>query len=163
MLDNKPLVSKDPSKMPRDCLEKKHFQAYAVGHFFNDLCAAAWFTYLLYYIKQVVKLDPVNTGLTMLSGQITDGITTPIVGYFSDKTETRIGRRTPWYIFGTILVAPTYFGIFSGCIACYAVGDIEPSTWSNHHSVEIAYYITLPALFNVGWASVQIANMAIVN
>jgi len=42
--------------------------AYAVGHFSNDLCAAAWFTYVLYYIQDVVKLDPVIAGFAMLSG-----------------------------------------------------------------------------------------------
>ena len=48
----------------------------------------------------------------MLSGQIADALTTPLVGLLSDKTETRIGKRMPWYIFGTILVIPTFLGIF---------------------------------------------------
>ena len=30
-------------------------------------------------------------------------------------------------------------------------------------SEQIAYYIVLPAVFNVGWAFVQISNMALVN
>lgn len=29
--------------------------------------------------------------------------------------------------------------------------------------MQIAYYIVLPAVFNVGWAFVQISNMAVVN
>ena len=73
----------------------------------------------------------------MLSGQIADGITTPIVGFFSDKTNTRIGKRTPWYIFGTIFVVPTYLGIF-----------IYPDF--SMYAVTVAWYVTLPALFNVG-------------
>ena len=88
----------------------------------------------------------------MLSGQLTDGITTPLVGVLSDKTETGIGKRTPWYLFGTLLVAPTFFFLFY---------DVLPDNASE--SVKNAYFITLPAIFNVGWASVQIANMSIVN
>jgi hypothetical protein len=42
--------------------------AYAVGHFGNDLCAAAWFTYVLYFVKEVVKLDSVASASVMLSG-----------------------------------------------------------------------------------------------
>jgi Na+/melibiose symporter-like transporter len=42
--------------------------AYAVGHFNNDLCAAAWFTYVLYYVTDVVKLDPTIAAFVMLSG-----------------------------------------------------------------------------------------------
>lgn len=116
--------------------------AYAVGHFSNDLCAAAWFTYVLFFVKEVVKLDSVVSAFVMLSGQIADGLTTPVVGFLSDKTKTRIGKRTPWYIFGTILVIPTFLGIF-----------IKPNFGTNSTG-EIAYYITLPALFNVGWACV---------
>jgi len=98
-----------------------------------------------------VKLDPVISASVMLSGQIADGLTTPVVGFFSDKTKTKCGKRTPWYIFGTLLVIPTFLGIF-----------IKPDFGSNHGG-EVAYYVTLPALFNVGWACVQISNMSIVN
>jgi len=48
----------------------------------------------------------------MLSGQVADGITTPIVGLFSDRCSTRIGSRAPWYIAGTIIVLPSFLGIF---------------------------------------------------
>jgi len=88
----------------------------------------------------------------MLSGQLTDGITTPLVGILSDRTNTGCGKRTPWYIFGTILVVPTFFLLFY---------DALPDTAST--AAKNAYFITLPAIFNVGWASVQIANMSIVN
>ena len=40
----------------RDALELKHVRAYAVGHLSNDLCAAAWFTYVLFYLQEVVKI-----------------------------------------------------------------------------------------------------------
>jgi Na+/melibiose symporter-like transporter len=88
----------------------------------------------------------------MLSGQLTDGITTPLVGVLSDKFDFGCGKRTPWYIFGTILVVPTFFLLFF---------DALPAGVSD--TTRNAYFITLPALFNVGWASVQIANMSIVN
>ncbi len=126
----------------RDALEKIHISAYAVGHLSNDLCAAAWFTYVLYYIQEVVKLSSRNAGFAMLSGQIADGITTPIVGFASDKCKTRIGSRAPWYILGTIIVLPSFLGIF-----------IYPPFTSNSPE-QIIYYVSLPAIFNVGWAFV---------
>jgi len=78
-------------------------------------------------------------------------LTTPVVGFLSDKTKTKIGKRAPWYIFGTFMVIPTFLGIF-----------IKPDFERNSPG-EIAYYITLPAVFNVGWACVQISNMSVVN
>lgn len=100
------------TKYKRDALETIHISAYAVGHLSNDLCAAAWFTYVLYYLQEVVKLGQINSGFAMLSGQIADGITTPIVGFASDKCNTRIGSRAPWYIIGTIIALPSFLGIF---------------------------------------------------
>ena len=83
---------------------------------------------------------------------------TPVVGILSDMFDTPCGKRTPWYIFGTIFVIPTFLGIFiyppgindvcalgeEGCTA----GEVKNPT------LQAAWYITLPALFNVGWAAV---------
>lgn len=116
-----------------------------------------WFTYGLYYIKEVQDLTQAQTGLVILSGQIADGIATTIVGIFSDKTNTRCGRRMPWYIFGTIVVYPCFFGIFYDCFACKMTNNEERRTTGT------IYFCLLAAIFNVGWASVQIATMSIVN
>jgi Na+/melibiose symporter-like transporter len=80
-------------QVTRDGLDKYSIGAYAVGHFSNDLCAAAWFTYVLFYVEKVVKLNDFIAGFVILSGQIADAITTPIVGFYSDKIETKIGKR----------------------------------------------------------------------
>ena len=45
--------------MKRDGLKPFNFFAYMLGHVYNDLCATAWFTYLLYFLKEVMKLDTV--------------------------------------------------------------------------------------------------------
>ncbi len=46
----------DTSHLKRDALEKRHHVAYAVGHFSNDLCAAAWFFYTVYYLTFIANL-----------------------------------------------------------------------------------------------------------
>ena len=72
-----------------DDLDPIKVWAYGVGHFINDLVAACWFNYLFFFLKRVVKTDAASTAL--LSGQICDGIATPIVGILSDKITTRFG------------------------------------------------------------------------
>lgn len=102
----------DDNSIIRDGLKKVHINAYSVGHFFNDLCAAMWFVYFTWYLISVVCLDKEIAGLAVLSGQITDGIMTPITGILSDKFNTRWGKRYPWYFVGTIIVFPCFAGIF---------------------------------------------------
>ena len=58
----------DTSHLKRDALEKRHMAAYAVGHLSNDLCAAGWFFYLVYYLKFIVKLTGGQAGQAMLAG-----------------------------------------------------------------------------------------------
>lgn len=146
--------------MKRDGLNFSHIAAYSVSHFGNDLCAAQWFVYLSWYINNVVRLSPSITGVCLLSGQIADGVMTPIVGLLSDKFNTRWGKRIPWYVFGTIVVIPTFAGIFM-----YPpwVNKFNTDGTVQNPDARNAWYIILPALFNIGWASVQIATMSIVN
>ncbi len=144
----------DTSHIKRDAIEKKHDFAYSIGHFSNDLCAAGWFFYFSYYLKFAVGMDGGQVGIVMLCGQIADGLTTPVVGLFSDRIKTRIGSRAPWYIVGTLIVLPCYF-----CIFLYPFETVK----NNITTGQVVYYIVLASVFNIGWASVQIANMSVVN
>lgn len=56
--------------------------AYGLGHCLNDLTAACWFNYLLFFLTTVVHTRAAP--LALLIGQITDGIATPLVGFLSD-------------------------------------------------------------------------------
>ena len=80
---------------------------------------------------------------------------TPIVGILSDKFNTGIGKRTPWYLAGTLVVMPCFAGMW-----LYPKFINGPDA---KESAQAAWYLILPALFNVGWASVQISHMSIVN
>ena len=90
-----------------------HVNAYSVGHYFNDLCACLWFVYLTWYLINIVKLDAPTAAACQLSGQIADGICTPVTGILSDRYNTRCGKRFPWYLAGSFIVFPCFLGIFS--------------------------------------------------
>lgn len=145
--------------MRPDGLGKLHLLAYAVGHFLNDLCNLLF--YQTWYIKNVVGLSANIAATALLSGQLADGLMTPIVGFLSDKYSTPCGKRTPWYLFGTLLVGPTYLGIFIYPSFINTCQDEEECAWMPTR--QAMWYITMPALYNIGWAAVQISNMAIVN
>lgn len=159
MLVNHPDVNSVESLMNKrikvkgDDLTQLNIVAYGVGHMLNDLTATCWFSFLLYYLTEIVNLDKHKAGYVMLSGQIFDGIATPLVGIFSDKYNTRIGRRTPWYLGGTVGVILCFSLIFQRCRFC--------SNSSNPEVYEMIYYITLPSLFNIAWAAVQVSHMAL--
>ena len=47
-----------------DDLEESHIWAYGVGHFLNDLCAAAWFNFLLIYLTAINPIFPNDPGMS---------------------------------------------------------------------------------------------------
>lgn len=149
------LLDKKSLSFKTDGLSKITSSLYITGHVLNDLCAACWFNYLLYFLVNVSQVSNATAGTVMLLGQLADGIATPLVGLYSDKYDTRIGKRKPWYIAGTILVPLTFFFIWQ---PCYPVDYVSGSA---KIAVEIIWYGTAAALFNVGWASIQISHMAL--
>ena len=54
LLSNDFAKAKQPQKLKLDTLTRLQVIGYSVGHFQNDLCAACWFNYLLYFMKNVV-------------------------------------------------------------------------------------------------------------
>ena len=102
-----------------------------------------WFVYLTYYLIAVVGLSEQVSAAAVLSGQLADGIMSPLVGILADMFNSPCGKKTPWYIFGTIFTIPTFLGMF---IYPEFIFDARPD-------LRDAWYIVLPALFNVGWAS----------
>jgi Na+/melibiose symporter-like transporter len=109
--------------------------------------AACWFNYLLYFLNKVVVTEAAPAAL--LSGQICDGLATPVVGMLSDKFNTRIGQRKPWYIAGLVLVVMCYIPLWSGFSTENVAGMY-------------AFYTIFAGVFNFGWASLQISHMSLV-
>lgn len=53
-------------------------------------------TFLLLFYNQVVGLDARLVSLALTLAMIADAFADPLIGYFSDRTRTRWGRRLPW-------------------------------------------------------------------
>lgn len=85
----------------------------------------------------------------------TDGIATPIVGYLSDHSKgcrpLGMGRRKWFHFTGTLCVIVCFLGVFAAVV----VPDMAQAPTT-------AYYSFAAAMFNVGWAAVQVAHMAMV-
>ncbi|XP_051963933.1 major facilitator superfamily domain-containing protein 12 [Xyrauchen texanus] len=128
---------------------------YAVGHFFNDLCASMWFTYLLVYYHSVLGFQDTNAGALLLVGQIADGICTPLIGYESDRTSGcgTYGKRKTWHLVGTLSVFASFPFIFNPCIGC---DEGTPQM------AGLIYAIPFIVIFQFGWAATQISHLSLI-
>jgi len=62
----------------------------------------------MFYMTEVVGLSPVLAGLVFGLGKIWDAIADPLMGYLSDRTRSRFGRRRVWFLAGIIPIALTF-------------------------------------------------------
>jgi len=65
----------------------------------------------LNYLTDTVGLTAALAGITVMIGKVWDAITDPFMGYISDRTKTRWGRRRPYLLFGAfpIIFAMWFF------------------------------------------------------
>jgi len=85
------------------------------------------FTYLTTFLGVPANI----AGLVTFAVLAFDVITDPLVGYLSDRTNTRWGRRAPWIAVGAVVLA-------AGIVGLFAVPD--GMTWQSNAAWVIAFF-----------------------
>ncbi|OQA62996.1 MAG: putative symporter YjmB [Spirochaetes bacterium ADurb.Bin269] len=71
-----------------------------------DLGGNLFFTamgfWTLNYLTDTVALSAAAAGFAIMVGKFWDAVTDPMMGYISDRTKSRMGRRRPYILFGSI-------------------------------------------------------------
>ncbi|RLU15665.1 hypothetical protein DMN91_011419 [Ooceraea biroi] len=119
--------------------------AYALGHIFNDLAAAMWFSYTLIYLQRVASLEPIIAGSFLLLGQVIDAIMTPVFGFLVD----RYCKKKIWHVIGSIMVTFSFPVIFGGFA-------------KSSSGIVMLLYVTSITIFQTGWAAVQISHLSMI-
>lgn len=74
---------------------------YGVGSFVNQFAGAA-ISQLILVLNLGLGVNPALVGAIGAFPRMLDAFTDPLVGYSSDNTRTRWGRRKPWILFGAL-------------------------------------------------------------
>jgi GPH family glycoside/pentoside/hexuronide:cation symporter len=82
---------------------------YGLGAFINNLLAAA-IGGMVIVLNLGLGMNPALVGLLGALPRLTDALTDPLMGYISDNTESRWGRRRP-YIFCGAIAAGVVFAL----------------------------------------------------
>jgi Na+/melibiose symporter-like transporter len=70
-------------------------------------------SFFLYFATDILLISPAVISLVFGIGRIWDAISDPLAGYWSDRTNTRIGRRRPWMFAALVPLAITFLMIWS--------------------------------------------------
>lgn len=87
---------------PQDRIPAQQKAAYAVGMFVNNLQAAA-LPAMVVILNLGLGMRPALVGWIGAIPRVFDAVSDPVVGYVSDNTRTRWGRRRPFILIGALL------------------------------------------------------------
>jgi len=75
---------------------------FGIADIGGNLFFTAMGFWTLTYLTDTVYLAPALAGIAVMAAKIWDAVTDPIVGYLSDNTRSRFGRRRPYLLFGAL-------------------------------------------------------------
>lgn len=79
--------------------------------------------YLMFFYADTLLVSPTAVGLMMLLGKAWDAVTDPAMGYVSDTTRSRWGRRRPYVLIGAVPMGFCFYLLFS------------PPAWLSHNQL----------------------------
>jgi len=122
---------------PEDVVPFGQKIAFGSGHLANQLLPAALGVFMVILVL-ALKMNPLLAGLLAALPRLMDAIIDPIMGYISDNTRSRWGRRKPYIFLGSIIAGLTFMVMWQ----LYP----ENSMWYNFF-----YFLGLSLLFYIGY------------
>jgi GPH family glycoside/pentoside/hexuronide:cation symporter len=86
---------------------------YGAGNFGFALLGLVVAVNLQFFYTDFVGLSAGLVAWSLLFARLFDSITDPIMGYLSDRTNTRIGRRRPYFLGAAIPLAIAFYFLFT--------------------------------------------------
>lgn len=87
--------------------------AYSAVNFAIGATEYVTVIFLLKFYTDFTGLDPKLAGAALVVGKLFDAVSDPAMGWISDHTPRRFGRRRPWFLAGALPMAAATAGMFA--------------------------------------------------
>ena len=94
-------------------LSRKKLMAFGCPEFAIYLSSIPITLFIPYVYSTDFGLQLAHIGFILMLARITDVITDPLIGYLSDRTRSRFGRRKPWMAVGAFIMMFSAFFLFN--------------------------------------------------
>jgi GPH family glycoside/pentoside/hexuronide:cation symporter len=85
---------------------------YGIGDWGTSAATMARNLFWLFFIVSVVGMRAEIAGIIILIGRVWDSFNDPLIGFISDRVNTRWGRRRPFFLVGAVPFGITFFLLF---------------------------------------------------
>jgi len=89
-----------------------HKFGFGLGDIYGGGSGVVISFYYLYFLTDVIRINPALAGLVILISKVYDAITDPFEGILTDRTRTPLGRRRPYLLAGILLVFLSFFTLW---------------------------------------------------
>lgn len=93
-------------------LKIKEKLAYGFGDVAFGLAVSSVGFWLMIYLTDVAGLGAFLAGIAVMVGRAWDAVTDPVMGWVTDNTRSRWGKRRPYLLFGAIPYALAFFSLW---------------------------------------------------
>ena len=90
-------------------LDLKTKLGYGVGELSKEIPGSILVFFLLFFFTDIVGLSPGLAGGVLLVGKVWDAVNDPLIGWLSDRTRSRWGRRFPWMFGGAVPLGVSFW------------------------------------------------------
>lgn len=87
--------------------------AFGIGSAAEAIALYAVSSYALLYYNQVLGVKAQWIGLAIAASLVLDAMIEPLVGSWSDRTRSKLGRRHPWMYAAPLPIAIAFYAIFN--------------------------------------------------
>ena len=122
---------------PEDRIPLGQKIAFGIGMLGNQMFPAALSIFMVVLVKGL-GMDPLLWGILFFVPRLVDAITDPVMGFISDNTRSRWGRRRPYIFIGSIVTGLSYIAMWQ-----IYPEDSELYNFTYFLLVSIVFYIGL--------------------
>jgi len=86
---------------------------YGLGDFGANMVYQSVMLYLMFYFTDVFLIGASAAGTIFLVAKFWDAVTDPLIGFASDATKSRWGRKRPYLLFGAVPLGASMYLLFA--------------------------------------------------
>jgi oligogalacturonide transporter len=121
----------------------KNALAYGIGDLYGGGSFFLVGSLAMFYLVAIVGLDPVWAGLVPGLGKIWDAVSDPLMGYLSDRSRSRFGRRRVYFLIGILPVALSFMLVW------LPVRSWFPEVFATNDAIFIYYFAAFLIFYTV--------------
>ena len=111
--------------------------AFGSGHLANQLFPAALGVFMVVLVMSL-NMNPILAGILGALPRLLDALTDPIMGFISDNTNSKWGRRKPYILLGSVITGVSFMVMW----------QLDPE---NTQTYNFVYFLIVSVFFYIGY------------